>query len=251
MEGQPCPSGSRSGIHVARNKPRTYFGKIAEAREDIAHLDLRRLPTLSARPYLRYLRPSPPFRLTFGHSGGVGPPHRAEQDLGPSGSGGHPTPGIASAAEHAEQTDAEKHQARRLRDEGDVDEAGTPGGAVGAETTTEAAGAAGHVDGGPARGVVTARSKQDRHPAAAAPAPGGGVETAGTGEVGAATSIAPGCGQAARKQHSAAKPQPKEWLGIASQNRLGLEIPHRFQRSSHEILFATFWLTRLWRVARL
>ena len=52
-------------------------------------------------------------------------------------------------------------------------------------------------------------------------------------------------------KHSAAKPQPKEWLGIASQNRLGLEIPHRFQRSSHEILFATFWLTRLWRVARL
>ena len=56
---------------------------------------------------------------------------------------------------------------------------------------------------------------------------------------------------ARRGDHSAAKPQPKEWLGIASQNRLGLEIPHRFQRSSHEILFATFWLTRLWRVARL
>ena len=54
-----------------------------------------------------------------------------------------------------------------------------------------------------------------------------------------------------RTPHSAAKPQPKVWLGIASQNRLGLEIPHRFQRSSHEILFATFWLTRLWRVARL
>src|SRR5271157_2501869 len=32
MEEQPCPSGSRSGIHVARNKPRTYVGKIAQAR---------------------------------------------------------------------------------------------------------------------------------------------------------------------------------------------------------------------------
>ena len=37
MEGHPCPSSSRLGIHVARNKPRTYVGKIAQAREDIAN----------------------------------------------------------------------------------------------------------------------------------------------------------------------------------------------------------------------
>jgi hypothetical protein len=39
---------------LARNKPRTYVGKIAQAREDIAHPDLRRLSTLCAWPYLRY-----------------------------------------------------------------------------------------------------------------------------------------------------------------------------------------------------
>ncbi len=49
--------------------------------------------------------------------------------------------------------------------------------------------------------------------------------------------------------HSAAEPQPKAWLDIAPQNRLGLEIPHRFPRSNYEVLFAAFWLTRLWRVA--
>ena len=51
------------------------------------------------------------------------------------------------------------------------------------------------------------------------------------------------------KPHSAAKPQPKAWLDIAPQNRLGLEIPHQFPRSNYEVLFAAFWLTRLWRVA--
>ncbi len=50
-------------------------------------------------------------------------------------------------------------------------------------------------------------------------------------------------------EHSAAEPQPKAWLDIAPQNRLGLEIPHRFPRSNYEVLFAAFWLTRLWRVA--
>ena len=60
----------------------------------------------------------------LGHSGGVGPPHRAEQDLGTSGSGGRPTPGIASTTKHAEQSDAEKHQARRLRDDIDGKDAG-------------------------------------------------------------------------------------------------------------------------------
>ena len=64
------------------------------------------------------------FRLTSATSGGVGPPHRAEQDLGTSGSGGRTTPGIASTTKHAEQTDAEKHQARRLRDDIDGKDAG-------------------------------------------------------------------------------------------------------------------------------
>lgn len=50
-------------------------------------------------------------------------------------------------------------------------------------------------------------------------------------------------------KRSAAKPQPKAWLDIAPQNRLGLEIPHQFPRSNYEVLFAAFWLTRLWRVA--
>src|SRR5208337_22443 len=136
----------RSGIHVARNKPRTYFGKIAEAREDIANPDLRRLPTLSARPYLRYLRPFPPFRLTSATLVELARRITPSRISEPSSSGGRPTPGIA---EHAEQTDAEKHQARRLRDDIDGEDAG---GAVLAEGSgwerrgEEAAAAARHVD---------------------------------------------------------------------------------------------------------
>jgi len=59
-------------------------------------------------------------------SGEVGPPHHAEHDLGTPGSGGRPTPGIASATKHAEQADAEEHQARRLGDGGDGDDAVAP-----------------------------------------------------------------------------------------------------------------------------
>src|SRR5208337_5394776 len=104
----------RSGIHVARNKPRTYFGKIAEAREDIANPDLRRLPTLSARPYLRYLRPFPPFRLTSATLVELARRITPSRISEPSGSGGRPTPGIA---EHAQQTNAEKHQTGWLGDD--------------------------------------------------------------------------------------------------------------------------------------
>jgi len=65
-----------------------------------------------------------------GHAGGVGPP-RAELDLGTSNSGGSPAPGIANATKHAEQTDPEKHQARRLGDDSAIDIDGDDAGSAG------------------------------------------------------------------------------------------------------------------------
>ena len=136
---------------MARNKPRTYVGKIAQAREDIANPDLRRLPTLSAWPFLRFLVELAR-RIT---------PSRISE---PSGSGGRPTPGIA---EHAEQTDAEKHQTGWLGDDVDGEDAG---GTVPAEGSgwerwdEEAAAAARHVDATDVAGKLT-RPNFDEHPA--------------------------------------------------------------------------------------
>jgi len=141
-------------------------------REDIAHPDLRRLPILSARPYLRYLRPFPPFRLTLAIlvelARRIAPSRISE----PSGSGGRPTPGITSAAEHAQQTNAEKQQAGRLRDDIDGEDAG---GAVPAEGSgwekrrKEVAAAARDIDTTDVAGKPT-RPNFDEHPAAPAAA---------------------------------------------------------------------------------
>jgi hypothetical protein len=49
----------------------------------------------------------------------------AEQDLGTSDSRSRPTPGKASTTKGSEETDAEKHQTRRLRDTEGNDAGGT------------------------------------------------------------------------------------------------------------------------------
>src|SRR5271157_4194933 len=94
----------------------------------------------------------------------------------PSRSCGRPTPGIASATEHAEQTDAQEHQARRLGDGSDGDNAG---GAVPVEqircgrirpkSNEVAAAAARDVDATEVAGKPT-RPNFDEHPTATAAA---------------------------------------------------------------------------------
>ena len=110
---------------------------------------------------------------------------------------GGPIVAKPGAPEQAEEAGGHEHQARRLGDEGGVNDTGAARGPVAAHEASSS-GAAGHVDGGSAGFRKTTRPKQDRHLAATATSTGGDGESREglAGELAATTPTAPGGRQA-------------------------------------------------------